>query len=68
MKLPKTVGPSNEPVLSWDEVYATNGDCCNFKGLHDSAYFMIADVDAPVVQSGDELRFSWVEFDGFDTV
>ena len=61
----KVVGPSNEPVLSWDEAYATNGDFCNFKGLHDGACFMIVDVDAPVVQSGDEPGFGWVEIDGF---
>ena len=64
----EVVGLSNEPVLSWDEVHATNGDFCNFEGLHDSACFMIVDVDAPVVQSSDESRFGWVEIDGFDTV
>ena len=64
----EVIGSSNEPVLSWDEAYATNGDFCNFKGFHDSACFMIVNVDAPVIQSGDEPRFGWVEIDGFDTV
>ena len=54
----EVVGPSNEPVLSWDEAYAMNGDFCNFKGLHDSACFVIVNVDAPVVQSDDEPRSS----------
>ena len=64
----EVVGPSNEPVLSWDEAYAMNGDFCKLKGLHNSACFIIVDVDAPVVQSSDESRFGWVEIDGFDMV
>ena len=68
MKLLKTVGPSNEPVLSWDGAYTTSRDFCNFEGLHNSACFMIVDVDAPNVQSSDKSRFGWVEIDGFGTV
>ena len=63
----EVVGPSNEPVLLWDEAYAMNGDFYNFKG-HDCAYFMIVDVDDSVEQSSDEPKFCWVEIDGFDTV
>jgi hypothetical protein len=62
------VRASNEPVLTRDELDASNRDLRDFESLDDSAGLVVVDVDCAVVETGQDPWFCGVEIYSFYTV
>ena len=57
-----------KPVLSGNKAHASHRYLCNLECLDESACFMVIDIDASVVQTGQEPWLCRMKIDCFDAV